>query len=91
MASEAQQRQIAQAVAAERGEATTEAASSGTVKVTVHKDYRSPRHEYDFGKKHGFTQDYEFNTANGFEQQLGADDAQTLRDSGDPRFVIAKD
>lgn len=87
---QAQQDQIARAAAAERGEepqAEAEAAPQG-IEVRIARALRSPSYEYDFGRKHGFGADYEFNAANDFTQHLTEDDANDLRSRRDARFVI---
>lgn len=86
---ERQQQQIAEAAAVERGE-TPVAATPATVMVKVIKEERQPWNVFEFGKAHGYEQDYTFDRANSFEQELTAADAERLRDASDPRFTIAK-
>lgn len=86
---QAQQDQIARAAAEARGESSPAAdeAQQG-IEVRVKPDGRQPYYEYDFGRKHGFSADYEFNAANNFTQHLTPEDAEELRSRRDPRFSI---
>jgi hypothetical protein len=88
MANQAQQEQIARA-AAERGEVpATGGAEPAGVEVRVKPEGRRTNYEYDFGRAHGFSRDYEFNAANHFTQHLTPEDAEELRSRNDPRFAI---